>query len=382
MHDFEPTEIGTLLKQSDQTTEINPTQDYQQITVRMWGNGVTSRGWVTGSELGSSRWYVAQPGQFILSKIDARHGAFGLVTPELEGSIVSNDFPLFDVDASRILPQYLKWVSRTHDFIELCKRASEGTTNRVRLKLNRFLAQTIPLPPLEEQRRIVAHIDAIAEQIAEARQGHEGLEQQLHQLLLGVFLYLIEDAPILPMREIAPIVRRPVDVQFDETYHELGIRSFGNGTFHKAPVTGADLGSKRVFQIEPGDLLFSNVFAWEGAIAVAQPEDEGRIGSHRFISCLAQDGIVSAKFLHFYFLTRDGLRQIGEASPGGAGRNRTLGLEKLERIQVPVPSYESQLWFNAIQAEVHKFKRLQAETAAELDALLPSLLDRAFRGEL
>lgn len=103
------------------------------------------------------------------------------------------------------------------------------------------------------------------------------------------------------MREIAPIVRRPVDVQFEATYHELGIRSFGNGTFHKAPITGADLGSKRVFQIEPGDLLFSNVFAWEGAIAVVQPEDEGRVGSHRFISCVAQEGVVSAEFSLLFF---------------------------------------------------------------------------------
>jgi type I restriction enzyme S subunit len=37
---------------------------------------------------------------------------------------------------------------------------------------------------------------------------------------------------------------------------------------------------------------------------------------------------------------------------------------------------------DALQAEVDALKRLQAETAAELDALLPSILDRAFKGEL
>lgn len=37
---------------------------------------------------------------------------------------------------------------------------------------------------------------------------------------------------------------------------------------------------------------------------------------------------------------------------------------------------------DALQAEVGALKRLQAETAAELDALLPAILDRAFKGEL
>ncbi len=37
---------------------------------------------------------------------------------------------------------------------------------------------------------------------------------------------------------------------------------------------------------------------------------------------------------------------------------------------------------HTLQAEVDALKALQAETATELDALLPSILDTAFRGEL
>jgi type I restriction enzyme S subunit len=49
---------------------------------------------------------------------------------------------------------------------------------------------------------------------------------------------------------------------------------------------------------------------------------------------------------------------------------------------VPVPPIEQQHWFDALQAEVDRLKRLQSETAAELEALMPSVLDKAFRGEL
>src|SRR5215831_4037981 len=95
--------------------------------------------------------------------------------------------------------------------------------------------------------------------------------------------------PKAPLAEIAPIVRRPVEIRHDQAYPELGIRSFGRGTFHKPALLGADVGTKRLFRIEPGDLVFSNVFAWEGAIAVASPADAGRFGSHRFITCIVDD---------------------------------------------------------------------------------------------
>ena len=93
-------------------------------------------------------------------------------------------------------------------------------------------------------------------------------------------------------------------------------------------------------------------------------------------------GVATAQFLKFYFLTQEGLSLIGAASPGGAGRNRTLGLSALEKITVPVPPIETQRHFDKLQAEVDALKRLQTETATELDALLPAILDRAFKGEL
>jgi type I restriction enzyme S subunit len=148
---------------------------------------------------------------------------------------------------------------------------------------------------------------------------------------------------------LGPIVRRPVNVVEDGQYLELGIRSFGKGTFCKPALSGLEVGSKRVFYINPGDLLFSNVFAWEGAIAVAQPSDAGRVGSHRFITCIPHKDLATPEFLCFYFLTPEGMTKIGNASPGGAGRNRTLGLDKLEKIEVPVPNHQKQIWFNKAQ---------------------------------
>ncbi len=172
-------------------------------------------------------------------------------------------------------------MSRTPGFVNLCKAASEGTTNRVRLKEDRFLAMTIPLPPLPQQRRIVARIEGLAAKIEEARSLKESINLTRHRMLLAKFSEVISSAGCKPMNKVAPITRRPVKVETDRDYPELGIRSFGKGTFHKAALRGIDVGTKKLSRLEPGDLLFNNVFAWEGAIAVSKPADAGRFGSHR-----------------------------------------------------------------------------------------------------
>jgi type I restriction enzyme S subunit len=144
------------------------------------------------------------------------------------------------------------------------------------------------------------------------------------------------------MREIAPLVRRPIETAPDQFYPEVGIRSFGRGVFHKEPKTGLELGEKRLFEWKLGDLLFNIVFAWEGAVAVASQEEDGKVGSHRFLTCVVDPRLAEARYLFWWFTHGKGRDRLLQASPGGAGRNRTLGVEKLAAIEVPLPSLEEQ----------------------------------------
>ena len=198
-------------------------------------------------------------------------------------------------------------------------------------------------------------------------------------LLALCFRDAIANTPLRTMAEIAPVVRREQRIDLNGSYPELGIRSFGKGTFHKTPLSGGDVGTKRLFSIEPGDLLFSNVFAWEGAIAIAQTEDAGRFGSHRFISCVPDRRLTSAAFLRYYFLTDEGMLKISEASPGGAGRNRTLGLEKLMAIEVPIPPQKTQQTFDRLQAEIAALKTKHTAIRVANAALLAATLERIFQ---
>jgi restriction endonuclease S subunit len=142
--------------------------------------------------------------------------------------------------------------------------------------------------------------------------------------------------------DVLELHRRAVEVKPDAEYREVGVRSFGRGIFHKEPIAGTDLGSKRVFRIEPGDLVISNVFAWEGAIAVASEAEEDMIGSHRFMTFRPKDDRTDTAWLAWFLLSEPGLELIRRASPGSAGRNRTLAIERFEALEIPLPPIDEQ----------------------------------------
>ncbi|MBB1019755.1 hypothetical protein G6030_00245 [Dietzia sp. E1] len=146
----------------------------------------------------------------------------------------------------------------------------------------------------------------------------------------------------VPFGDIASLRRTRVDVDATATYREIGIRSFGKGCFIKEPVSGIEIGEKKIFRIKPGDLLFSNVFAWEGAVAVSDERHEKLVGSHRFMTWECNSERASTKFLRDYFLSDRGRAELGRASPGSAGRNKTLSIKNLERLRVPLPSLDDQ----------------------------------------
>jgi len=372
--------LGELLRRSNETACIDPAGEYQEVTIKLWNKGVVSRGKVRGCDVTSVRRMI-RTNQLILSKIDARNGALGLVPPELDGAIVSNDFPSFEFcDKNRCDPAFMAWVVRCAWFIDLCKASSAGTTNRVRIKEDHFLAQKIPLPPLTEQQSIVSYLDALADKTRQVQMHLDAAERAADALLALRFQQAIAGAPRRAMAEVAPLVRREVKIAMDGSYPELGIRSFGKGTFHKPALSGGEVGTKRLYRIEPGDLLFSNVFAWEGAIAIAKPEDAGRFGSHRFMTCRADTGQVSAEFLRYYFLSAEGLQAIGNASPGGAGRNRTLGQGKLMSIPVPIPPLPVQQSFDRLHSAVAALKTKHTAITTANAALVPAVLEQIFHG--
>lgn len=344
-----------------------------------FGRGLFKRGPMSPLDTTYKAFHRLNSGDFVISTPKAWEGAVARITEEFDGWFLSPVFPTFRADQDKLDTRYLDWhCKRAVVWRQLQGKAKGIGARRESVSPDQFLSLQIPLPPLHEQYALIAQFDALADKIQQVTVHLDVIEADAERLLAVRFRETIANAPYRPMAEVAPLIRREVDIDLEGSYLELGIRSFGKGTFHKPALGGMDVGSKRLFRIEAGDLLFSNVFAWEGAIAVAKPEDNGRFGSHRFMSCVADRRLVSADFLRYYFLTDAGMEKISKASPGGAGRNRTLGLEKLMAIEVPVPSLEVQQTFDALQAKIAELKTKHAAIREANAALVPATLERVF----
>lgn len=164
--------IGSFLVKSQDIIEVQDDIEYKQVTIKINNGGVVPRNngaTIKGLKIGTKRQHVVHAGQFIMSKIDARNGAYGIVPQELEGAIVTNDFPVFDVDAEKIVPQFLVLISTTDNFIEFARKCSSGTTNRKRIDIDAFLNQQIPLPSIDKQEEILKEYNANIESAIQKR---------------------------------------------------------------------------------------------------------------------------------------------------------------------------------------------------------------------
>jgi len=376
--------FAEVLQPVRRTQRLAADRLYNTVGVKWYAEGLFRRDPLLGRDIKAKQLYRVAAGDLVYNRLFAWKGSFALAGEDHDGCYVSGEFPCFTIDRAKAHPKFLRWFTATPSFWQSVVDLSTGSSrqSRLRLKEERFLAMTLPLPPMDVQERVVDRVESSALRLSEARSLRESVETERDEMLRAFARELAKDAPRRPMQEVAPIVRRPVEIDKTAEYPELGIRSFGRGTFHKPAVAGATLGSKRLYRIEPGDLLFSNVFSWEGAIAVVRDADAGRFGSHRFITCVPNPSLATAEFLRCWLLTAEGMAHILEASPGAAGRNRTLGLKKLMAIPVPVPPLDAQQKLSDLSHKVSAARQVQDTVADEMKNLMPALLDRAFSGTL
>ena len=176
-------------------------------------------------------------------------------------------------------------------------------------------------------------------------------------------------------------VEKPVEVKPNEFYTQIGIRSHGKGLFYKEPITGAALGNKAVFWIEPDCFIVNIVFAWEQAIGKTTQSEVGMIGSHRFPMYRPANDRVDIDYLISYFLTKRGTDILEAASPGGAGRNKTLGQDRFLKSKVILPPIEEQHKIAAILAAQDKVIALKEKHLAEKQRQKKYLMQQLLTGK-
>src|SRR3989442_2173319 len=164
---FSMVPLGKVIRQRSDFIEIDDLKTYKRCRVQLHAQGIIERDTVQGIEIKTKRQQVCRAGEFLVAEIDAKVGGFGIVPDRLDGAIVSSHYFLFELDEIALSQHFLEFFTRTPAFMEQVR--AQVTTNYAAIRPADVLGYEIPLPSLEEQRRIVARIEELAARIEEAR---------------------------------------------------------------------------------------------------------------------------------------------------------------------------------------------------------------------
>jgi type I restriction enzyme S subunit len=330
-----------------------------------------------------------------MSQLFGWEGALALSNDEFAGKYVSTQFPTFLVDNENIDRRFLGWWMRQVSVWDELKGKAKGMGDRRRtLNPDALLTCSIELPPLIEQRRIVAKIESLAARIDAARQLRQAIQSDMDSLLVSMAHRndLSDEEKEgqgwqrVALGEVLTQVSDPVEVQPGGEYPHFGIYSFAKGLFKKAPLLGDEIKAAKLYRVHEGQFIYGRLNAYEGAFAVIDGDYVGGHVSNEFPVFECDHDRILPEFLLAYFSTPavwEALKRKVTGIGGGAG-NRRIRLKEgvLLSDEIWLPPMD---WQYKIKSTAEKLAASRADREAiglELDALLPSILDRAFKGEL
>lgn len=162
--------LSKLLLRNKKPINIESDVVYKRATIKLYGKGLSIRDEEIGSKINTKKQFLIKKGQLLLSKIDARNGAFGIVPEELDGAIITGNFWAFDINENFVNKDYLSYLLSSKKFYSICKDASSGVTNRKYLNEEKFLAMEIELPKIEDQNKLITELNGYKAKIEELQE--------------------------------------------------------------------------------------------------------------------------------------------------------------------------------------------------------------------
>jgi hypothetical protein len=236
---------------------------------------------------------------------------------------------------------------------------------------------------LDHQRRIIARIEELTAKVSEAIRLQEEVTDQMDALCRA----MITDPPdglLTPTVMNELLVKRETDVKVEATtsYHFAGEYCFGRGVFAGQRKDGSEFAYRTLTRIRKGNFVYPKLMAWEGALGVVPENCDGLYVSPEFPVFEVREDRVLPELLDTYFRMPSVWPDLASISTGTNVRRRRLHPSAFLLYTFPLPSMNVQRQFCAVKRSVEQAKRVKSESAAELEALMPSILSKAFRGEL
>ncbi|NLE95710.1 MAG: hypothetical protein GX600_08535 [Dehalococcoidia bacterium] len=342
---------------------------------------------------------LIHPGDLVVSGINAAKGAIAVYRSSGSGPIAATiHYSAYVPDSQRVNIKYLWWLLRSAVFRELLLLHVPGGI-KTELKASRLLPIPVPLPPIDEQGRIVARIEELAAKIEDARGLRRGALQTVEALYLSRLSTLMQSlGETYGFQSVGQLIQDAgygTSVRCDYQRPDRGVPVL------RIPNVAGELISQADMKYGVlGESELAKLQLFEGDILVVRTNgSRDLVGRSAVVSLLSEPTAFASYLIRlrlnraaieptFAQLVLKHLRTSGKlfdlARTTAGQYNVSLG--RLRSASVPVPPVLVQrdivAEMDSIDMQLATVRRLQAETAAELDALLPSILDRAFKGEL
>ncbi|WP_026735661.1 restriction endonuclease subunit S [Fischerella sp. PCC 9605] len=395
---YQKVRFDKFLKRIERKITVDDSITYSCVGVRWYGMGAFVREQQLGMNIARKQQWVIKSGDIVYNKLFAWQGSFAIADKSVDGCIVSDKFPTYEADISLIDLKYLNYYFRTKELTQQAQNLSKGAAAISKLTLNpsQFWDLTIPLPSLEEQRRIVARVEELVGKIEEVR----SLRQKA--LIETEALLAVESTKLLSKTLIKGqlsdvLLEKPRNgwsARCDNMPEGTPILSLGAVTGFSYRQTEFKRTSEPVsldahYWLKPGDLLItrSNTPELVGHAAIYNGSPYPCIYPDLMMRLEIDEFKANKQFVHHWLactLVRD---YIKSKAKGTSPTMKKISQEVV--MNIPFPSDLSiceqrriVAYLDELQTKVDKMKRLREEAIKELDALLPSILDKAFKGEL
>lgn len=378
--------LGEVVNHRKEFIVINDLETYRRPRVQLHAQGIVLRDAVPGALIKTKKQQVARAGEFLVAEIDAKVGGFGIVPADLDGSIVSSHYFLFGHNPDRINNRFLGWFIKTPTFRKQVE--AQGSTNYAAIRPADVLGYKIPLPPLDEQRRIVARIEALTAKTEEAKALRREAQRETDASLAGAVDMHFTPSSDWRMSTVGQLCEKPqYGFSAPSTRDPVGprllrITDIQGGCVDWNTVPYCECSNPDTYLLREGDLVFARTGGTTGKSFIIRDCPDAIFAS--YLIRLRPTSAVSVEYLYWFFQSRRYWQQIQDGVRGTGQPN--LNGTKLAALSIPLAPLKRQreivTKLDALQAKMNAAKALQAETADELEAMLPAILDKAFKGNL
>lgn len=390
--------MGEVLRHRKEFVTIDDLTIYRRPRVQLHAKGIVLRDEVPGALIKTKKQQVCQAGEFLVAEIDAKVGGVGIVPDALDGAIVSSHYFLFGVDEATLDRRYLDYFIRTPAFREQVE--AQGSTNYAAIRPAHVLGYMLPLPPLAEQRRVVARIEELAGQVEEARNLQSGAAEEANALYRRRLAAIFESRHQDWKRETVADVVVSMDAGWSPQCDDVPARVGEWGVLKTTAVQWCEFRPQEnkalpstlkpvpELAVVEGDVLVTRAGPVKrvGVVACVRKTEPRLTISDKIIRLRPHVGRIAPRFLELSLASPFSQEHLVQRKTGLADAQVNISQAILRSTPIAYPSLDEQCEIvaemDALQAQVASLKAVQAEAAAELDVLLPAILDRAFKGEL